>query len=139
MPEGNESKSSAFLIFGTNNLMACFETNGAIGAQGNLKELPEIHAYHLLPRLSGKCEAVKKDRDLRKTPKESTIAIGNAASDLTLANEVGAFFLVKNALFQDSEIEEKISQFNNVFITDEEMGLGFAEVINFLVEIGSSH
>jgi hydroxymethylpyrimidine pyrophosphatase-like HAD family hydrolase len=112
--------------------------NGIIGAQGNLKELTEIHAYHILPRLSGKCEAVKKDLELRKIPKESAVAIGNAVSDLALANEVGAFFLVKNALFQDSEIEEKIKQFDNVFITDEEVGLGFAEVVDLLIEAKSS-
>ncbi len=113
--------------------------NGVIGRQGTLRDLPEIHAYHLLPRQSGKPEAVKKDREIRNIPKESVVAIGDAASDLDLAKEVGAFFLVKNAIIQDSQIEKKVEQFDNVFITSEEMGLGFAEVIDLLAQINATY
>jgi len=111
--------------------------NGAISRRGTLAALPEVHAYHLLPAQSGKCEAVKRDREIRTIPKEQTVAVGDAASDIVLAAEVGAFFLVKNAVTKDSEVAEMLERFDNAFVTDHEMGLGFAEVINLLVGSGS--
>lgn len=108
--------------------------NGVIGRHGTLKELPETHAYHLLPAGCGKSEAVRKDREIRGIPRESAVAIGDAASDLVLANEVGAFFLVKNALLKDSTIDKEIERFDNVYITNEQMGLGFAQVIDFMLK-----
>jgi hypothetical protein len=96
-------------------------------------DLPEIHAYHLLPKASSKASAVRKDRELRGIPKEATIAIGDAESDLELAPEVGALFLVRNALTDYSKLAEKIKAYSNVFVTRELMGLGWAEVINMIL------
>ena len=107
--------------------------NGVIKRIGTLKELPEIHAYHLLPKESGKAEAVEKDMKTRNLSKRSVVAIGDAVSDLELANKVGALFLVKNSVIHDSSIRQALEQFDNVFLTSNEMGLGFAEVLDFLL------
>lgn len=107
--------------------------NGVIRRQGALKNLPEIHAYHLLPAFCGKSEAVKKDREIRDIPKESAIAIGDAASDLVLAQQVSAFFLVGNALANDTAVGKELTRFDNIFLVEQEMGLGFAEVINYIL------
>ena len=112
--------------------------NGVIGRSGTLNGLHEIHAYHLLPKASGKVEAVQKDREIRSIPRSHTVAIGDAVSDLEIADQVGALFLVKNALTKDSGIEQQAERFDNVFITSEEMGLGFAQGIKFLIETGSA-
>ncbi len=109
--------------------------NGIIKRWGTLnKNLPEIHAYHLLPKLTGKPEGLKRDREIRKIPKERTVAIGDAFSDIILAPYVGAFFLVRNALNGNNGIDKEIMKHENVFITENEMGLGFAEMVEFLVE-----
>lgn len=109
--------------------------NGIIHTLGNLnKDLPEIHAYHLIPKGTGKHIGLKKDREIRKILKEETVAIGDAFADLALASEVGALFLVKNALNGNSGLADAALKYENVFFTEEEMGLGFAEVIDFLVE-----
>lgn len=107
--------------------------NGAIRRQGTLKDLPEVHAYHLLPALCGKPEAVKKDREIRDIPKRSAIAIGDAVSDLVLAQQVSAFFLVGNALANDTAVGKELARFDNIFLVEQEMGLGFAEVVNYIL------
>ncbi|MCL4499086.1 MAG: HAD hydrolase family protein [Chloroflexi bacterium] len=95
-------------------------------------DLPEVHAYHLLPKGSGKASAVRKDRELRGIPRESTIAIGDAESDLELADEVGIFFLVANALYESRDIERLVAEKDNVIVTKRAMGLGWAEAIGYL-------
>lgn len=107
--------------------------NGVIKRPGTLKDLPEIHAYHLLPKESGKAEAVEKDMKTRSLSKGSVVAIGDAVSDLELADKVSALFLVKNSVVNDSNIRQALEQLDNVFLTGNEMGLGFAEVLDFLL------
>ncbi|MBS3908628.1 MAG: hypothetical protein KGZ93_03195 [Actinobacteria bacterium] len=96
-------------------------------------DIPEIHAYHLLPAASGKASAVRKDRELRAIPKETTIAIGDSASDLALAPEVGALFLVKNAITKNSGLLDAVKNYPNVFVTNHAMGAGWAEAIHYLI------
>lgn len=113
-----------------------FVDNGIISRRSEtlLKSLPEIHAYHLLPKRVSKRSGVRKDRKIRKLAKNSTIAIGDAFSDLELAGEVGALFLVKNALSDHTTgIVEAVLSYPNVFVTEKPMGEGFAEAINFFI------
>jgi hydroxymethylpyrimidine pyrophosphatase-like HAD family hydrolase len=107
--------------------------NGLIRMAGSLRGLAEIHSYHLLPRQSGKVEAVQADIAKRQLLRHEVAAVGDALADLKLANHVGAFFLVKNALRSGSSIETAMKQFDNVFVTAEEMGLGFAEAVELLL------
>jgi hypothetical protein len=55
-------------------------------------------------------------------------------SDLQMADEVAAVFIMANAFTEHSkEVTDEISSYKNVFITTNEMGLGFAEVIYTLL------
>lgn len=109
--------------------------NGRVRRRSELLDvsLTEIHAYHLLPRASDKASAVQKDRETRGIPKNLTAAIGDSATDLELASEVGVLFLVRNAVTESLGLLEKIGAYPNVFVTHEAMGLGWAEAIDFLV------
>ncbi len=112
--------------------------NGKIRNRGNLRaDLPEVHAYHLLPRGFTKSHGVRKDRELRKLSRDSTVAVGDSPSDLEMASEVGVFFLVRNGVEAHPEIKEEIFNYENAFITQERMGEGFAEAIAFLIEEGA--
>src|SRR3972149_7947908 len=108
--------------------------NGAIYNKGNLKDLEEIHAYHLLPMAADKASGGRKDKVLRKIRPENAIALGVALSVLILAPEVMAMFVVRNGLQEDSKMAPAILNYQNVFITEGEMGLGFAEIIELLKE-----
>lgn len=125
-------------VDGVNSLLAekgfhslRFVDNGRIHrtSTGLSLDLPELRAYHLLPREAGKARAVRKDRGIRRIPKETTIAIGDAETDLELADEVDMLFLVRNALGGATELEDKIKRYPNVYVTEHAMGLGWAEVI----------
>lgn len=113
-----------------------FIDNGIIHRQGTTlrKDLKEIHAYHLLPKTVSKINGVRRDRKIRKIDKKNCIAVGDALSDLEIAPAVGIFFLVKNALTKSINWNEAIKKYPNVFITEEKMGLGFAEVIDFILK-----
>lgn len=95
-------------------------------------DLPEIHAYHLLPKASGKASAVLKDREIRGIPQEATVAIGDSEADLELADEVGLLFLVANALTENHDIAGKAAARENVVVTNHAMGLGWAEAVGYL-------
>jgi len=96
-------------------------------------QITEVHAYHLLPTASSKTSAVRKDQETRGIAKGMCAAIGDSIADLELAPEVGVLFLVRNAVLENPEILERLGDYPNVFITHEEMGLGWAEAIRFLI------
>ena len=56
----------------------------------------DVRAYHLLPRGVGKAPAVADDLAARGLRREQAVAIGDSVEDLTMAAQVGAFFLVAN-------------------------------------------
>lgn len=109
--------------------------NGIIHRKGTLQaDMPEIHAYHLLPKTASKEAGIRKDIEVRKMTKNNAIAIGDALSDITMADDVAALFIVSNALTEHSpEMAEKIKSYQNVFITSGQMGIGFAEIIYSLL------
>lgn len=111
--------------------------NGIIHRKGTLKkDIVEIHAYHLLPKGSGKETGVRRDLQLRGLSKDNAIAIGDALSDLSLAQEVSSLFLVANAFSKHSvEIYDGIKLTDNVFVTPLQMNLGFAQVAFELLKV----
>lgn len=106
--------------------------NGVIARRGTLdKSVKEVHAYHLMPKSASKQSGLARDMEIRKIPMKTAIAIGDAVSDVAMAEHVGAFFLVRNALMSKDRLglEEEIAKHKNVFVTESEMGEGFAEVV----------
>jgi hydroxymethylpyrimidine pyrophosphatase-like HAD family hydrolase len=57
----------------------------------------ERHAYHVAPTGTGKASGVRIDRARHELALERTAYIGDAASDLDCAREVGELWLVANA------------------------------------------
>jgi phosphoglycolate phosphatase len=108
--------------------------NGAIG-----REMPAIdgptHAYHLVPKLVSKASAAAAHARARGYDPADCIAVGDSAEDLEVAASVGRFFVVANAPRQDPGVRGAIAAWDNVTVTEGEMGEGFYEaVVSSLVE-----
>ena len=108
--------------------------NGIVKRRGTCNpNIKEIHAYHLIFKGCGKLSGVIKDREIRNIKKENCIAIGDSISDMEISDAVGIFFLVRNGLLNQSELLQKINFRKNILITENEMGLGFSEVIELFL------
>ena len=90
------------------------------------------HAYHLQPRGVDKGSAVALDRHRRSLAREQTIAIGDALADLTMAAEVGALVLVRDAVEADPALERAASDFSNVFVSERPGNLGWCDALRAL-------
>jgi hydroxymethylpyrimidine pyrophosphatase-like HAD family hydrolase len=89
-----------------------------------------IHTYHLIPRAAGKANAVAAHMRRRGLVPEECIAIGDSRGDLEVADVVGRFYLVANAVERDPDI---MSSFrgdpSRVVVTEEAMSSGFYEAV----------
>ncbi len=88
----------------------------------------KVHTYHLIPAAAGKGRAVAAHIRRRELAPEEVIAIGDARGDLEVADVVGRFYLVSNALDKDPQLAAAANR-PNVTITDEPMTAGFYEAI----------
>ncbi|HEX9235233.1 MAG TPA: HAD hydrolase family protein, partial [Actinomycetota bacterium] len=59
-------------------------------------ETDEVHVYHLVPKGVSKAGAIAVDRERVGLGPDGCIAVGDSATDLAAAGEVGAVFLVAN-------------------------------------------
>lgn len=109
--------------------------NGRILRESPTLDVAEMHAYHLVPGKASKALGIARDLSLRGIDRRSTIAIGDAVADLEFAEFVGAFFMLKNGLKANSHLAGRILEAENVFVTEGEMGVGWAEVIEFLLQL----
>ena len=91
------------------------------------------HAYHLVPKGVAKETGVAHHRRLRGVAVSSCIAVGDAVADVAFAEEVGASFILGNGLARSPELEVAVAEKSNVFVTQNEMGLGWAEVIELFL------
>jgi phosphoglycolate phosphatase len=75
--------------------------NGALsrrsGTEPARKPGGQVHAYHLAPAGTGKPFGVRVDRQHHDVKRQDTAYVGDSASDLDCAAEVGCFWLVANA------------------------------------------
>ncbi|MFP5320193.1 MAG: HAD family hydrolase [Acidimicrobiia bacterium] len=101
----NEGREATYLLRGRVHLA---EANAAMAAQGfgwcelvDNGELPRrgrsVHAYHLAPAGTGKASGVRADRLHHGRARDDTTYVGDSASDLACAPEVGRLWLVSNA------------------------------------------
>jgi hydroxymethylpyrimidine pyrophosphatase-like HAD family hydrolase len=108
--------------------------NGAIG-----REMPAIegptHAYHLVPRMVSKANAVAAHARVRDYDPAECIAVGDSVEDLEVAAAVGRFFVVANGPERDPGLRAYLSSWENAEVTTGAMGDGFYEaVVSTLVE-----
>ena len=88
----------------------------------------EVHVYHLIPAAAGKGNAVAAHMRRRGLAPDEVIGIGDSRGDLELADVVGRFFLVSNALDKDPVLAS-VALGQNVTVTEEPMTAGFYEAI----------
>jgi phosphoglycolate phosphatase len=86
------------------------------------------HAYHLTPSGVNKATAARVYLKRRGLLQNQAAAIGDAPSDLALASEVGAMFLVANGAWAAGEVEKW-----PVIVTQGSAGRGWAEAVNTLL------
>jgi hypothetical protein len=107
--------------------------NGHCRTNGTLSLLPEVHAYHLLPKGASKASAITADQRRRGFTPEETIALGDSRADLEMAEVVGSFFLVNDNFSKEPALARDILQHENAYVTSKKMGLGWAEVASLLL------
>ncbi len=104
--------------------------NGAISPKETLLGLDgPPHDYHLIPREASKGAAVAAHMRARGYAPEECIGVGDSREDLNVAEVVGRFFLVQNAVERDPSIREDVSGRDNVEITETRNGEGFYEAV----------
>ncbi len=91
------------------------------------------HAYHLQPRGVDKGSAVALDLERRSLAREQTIAVGDAPADLTMAPEVGALILVRDAVEADPALERAASALSNVYVSSRPGNLGWCDALRSVV------
>jgi hypothetical protein len=96
-------------------------------------EVPEVHAYHLLPAGVDKRSAVGLDRSERGLEPRACIAVGDSPSDAAVAPEVGAVFIVANGA---AAVEQAAGDGTdsepaptNLYLLERSHGGGFADAV----------
>ena len=92
-----------------------------------LVELPEIHAYHLIPAGVHKPGAIERDLERRGLAREQAMAVGDSASDVAMADATALAVLVGNAL-GDARVVSAAETRGNVYAARGMRGDGWAEV-----------
>jgi phosphoglycolate phosphatase len=104
--------------------------NGSVyGRSDVLAELPQVRAYHLVPRGASKAGAVARHMRARELGACDVIAVGDSREDLETAAHVGAFWFVANALERDPTLREAITGRSNVRVAEEAYGAGVYEAV----------
>ena len=98
-------------------------------------DVEHLRIYNLIPKGVNKAVAIKLDRRLRNLDKKDCIALGDSPEDLKMAEEVGAFFLMPDAVNRDSlDIKESLKKYDNVYIVGQRMNRGWTEVMKYFLE-----
>jgi hydroxymethylpyrimidine pyrophosphatase-like HAD family hydrolase len=105
-----------------------FVDNGTIAPRDSLPDLEgPPHVYHLIPRAASKADAVSRHMRARGYSPDECIALGDSREDLGVAEVVGRFFLVANAVERDPDIMRAAGV--NVEVTEGLNGEGFYEAV----------
>jgi hydroxymethylpyrimidine pyrophosphatase-like HAD family hydrolase len=91
--------------------------------------LPQVRVYHLVPVGASKAAAVARHRRARGYERADTMMAGDSREDLACAQEVGAFWLVANALRKDPSLKEAIAGRGNVRVAEADNGAGVYEAV----------
>jgi phosphoglycolate phosphatase len=91
-----------------------------------LTGVSEVHSYHLMPPGVTKASAVALDMARRGFAREQAAAIGDALTDMEMANEVSLMALVANAR-SDPRIAPAASRCPNAYAMASGRGTGWAE------------
>jgi hydroxymethylpyrimidine pyrophosphatase-like HAD family hydrolase len=108
--------------------------NGAIGRPMSAIE-GRTHAYHLVPKMVSKANAVAAHARARGYDTADCIAVGDSVEDLEVAAAVGRFYVVANGPANDAGLRAALAAWDNATVTEGAMGEGFYEaVVSTLME-----
>jgi hydroxymethylpyrimidine pyrophosphatase-like HAD family hydrolase len=104
--------------------------NGVVHLRSEaLAELPHVRGYHLMPSGASKAGAVALHTRARGLARHATLAIGDSREDLAVAEHVGTFWLVANALDNDPTLRDALPAHANVRVADAAYGDGVYEAV----------
>jgi phosphoglycolate phosphatase len=104
--------------------------NGVVHRRSEaLAALPQVRAYHLVPQGASKARAVAAHMQARQYAPEECLGVGDSREDLGVAEHVGTFWLVGNAVERDPTLREVIGDRPNVRIAEESFGAGVYEAV----------
>ena len=104
--------------------------NGAVGrSETGLEVDGTPHGYHLIPRGASKGNAVAAHMRARGYAPEDCVAVGDSREDLGVAEFVGRFYLVANAVERDPEIRAHAPEGSSVEVTEARNGDGVYEAV----------
>lgn len=96
---------------------------------GSLRpEALPAHVYHLMPRGLSKGLAVRRDLGRRGLEPSRALAVGDSASDLSMAPYVGRLWLTANS-GQDPRMASLVAAHPNVRVADEAVGIGWVQAV----------
>ncbi|HLL86562.1 MAG TPA: HAD hydrolase family protein [Thermoleophilaceae bacterium] len=87
------------------------------------------HAYHLIPRTASKGRAVAEHMRARGYAPEECIGVGDSREDLGVAEFVGRFFVVANAVAREPDLLADAPVGARVEVTEGRNGEGFYEAV----------
>lgn len=90
------------------------------------------HVYHLVPDGVGKGEAVAYDLGRRGIAPQDAVAIGDSASDLTMADHLGRMHVVANGM-RHPHVPALVQTYRNVVVEDGSLGAGWASAVRAAV------
>jgi phosphoglycolate phosphatase-like HAD superfamily hydrolase len=94
-----------------------------------LGALPQVRVYHLVPAGASKARAVAAHRRMRGYEREECVAVGDSREDLLMAPEVGAFWLVANALQADPTLRAQLGRVPGLRVAEAGHGPGVYEAV----------
>jgi hypothetical protein len=104
--------------------------NGVVRAAAEqMRGLPVIHAYHLIPAAASKARGIARHMQARGYGREECIAVGDSREDMDAAEVVDRFWLVANALERDLTLEAEASGRARVRLASERYGAGVYEAV----------
>jgi phosphoglycolate phosphatase len=104
--------------------------NGVVRARAEqVRGVPVVHAYHLVPAGASKGRAVARHMQARGYARADCIGVGDSREDMDSAAVLGAFWLVANALERDPTLEHELSGHDGVRIASEAYGAGVYEAV----------
>ncbi len=115
-------------LFASHDLDLRLVDNGITERRSQELVADQVHTYHLIPGAAGKGRAVATHMRRRGLGPDDVIAIGDSRGDLEIADVVGRFYLVSNALDKDPALASAANS-PNITVTEEPMTAGFYEAI----------
>lgn len=103
--------------------------NGRIHRKSEKLRFEHLHAYHLIPKAASKAGAVARHMQIRGYARDEVIACGDSREDMEVAPVVSEFFLMRNAVTKNPELEGLAAGGNNITVTEATNGSGVYEAV----------